>query len=51
MVLEPVEHDGNTDTSVTAGISISLMDTGSASLPIKYKGAERLLALEVSPVY
>lgn len=51
MVLEPTEHDGSTDTSVTAGISISLMDTGSAPLPMKYKGTERLLALEDSPVY
>lgn len=49
-VAEQTEHEGNTETSVTAGISISLMDTGSASLPIKYKGTERLQALEVSLV-
>lgn len=50
-VAGPAEHDGNTETSVTAGISISLMDTGSASLPIKNKGTESVLALEVSAVY
>lgn len=43
---EPAEHEGNAETSVTSGISISLMDTGSASLPIKNKGTERLPALE-----
>lgn len=45
-VAEPTEHEGNAETSVTSGISISLMDTGSASLPIKNKGTERLPALE-----
>lgn len=38
----------NTETSVTAGISISLTDTGSASLTIKHKDTERPLALEDS---
>lgn len=45
---EQIEHEGNTETSVTPGISISLSDTGNAFLPIKYKGTERLLALDVS---
>lgn len=47
-VAEQIEHEGNIETSVTAGISISLLDTGNASLPIKYKGTERLPALDVS---
>lgn len=45
---EAAEHEGNTATSVTAGISISLMDTGSASLPITDKGSERLQATACS---
>lgn len=45
-VAEAAEREGNTETSVTAGISISLADSGSASLPIKRKGTARPQALE-----
>lgn len=45
-VAEAAEREGNTETSVTAGISISLADSGSASLPIKCKGTARLQAFK-----
>lgn len=40
-VAKPTVHEANTETSIT------LMEDGRASLPIKYKASERLQALEV----
>lgn len=40
-VAKQTEHEANTEASIT------LMEDGRASLPIKYKATERLQALEV----